>query len=113
MKRLSAIVSFDSNNLWGVKCRGWDYLSAILWLETGGLYRMGVSLMQLFSENHKDFIPLADILGTHFQIRDDYINLKQDSVRVHTLQNYSIKTQGSGCILTIISTWSIRDFAKI
>jgi geranylgeranyl pyrophosphate synthase len=44
---------------------------------------MSVSLMQLFSENRHDLIPLADILSMHFQIRDDYINLMQDSVRVY------------------------------
>lgn len=41
---------------------------------------MSVSLMQLFSEDGRNFNNLADILGMHFQIRDDYVNLKCDSV---------------------------------
>eukprot|EP00123_Amoebidium_parasiticum_P000656 comp11520_c0_seq1/m.5968 comp11520_c0_seq1/g.5968 ORF comp11520_c0_seq1/g.5968 comp11520_c0_seq1/m.5968 type:complete len:319 (-) comp11520_c0_seq1:418-1374(-) len=43
--------------------------------KTGGLFRLAVKLMQIFSENKNDFMPLLDNLGLYFQIRDDYINL--------------------------------------
>jgi len=44
--------------------------------KTGGLFRLAVRLMQVFSENKIDFIPLVNYLGLYFQIRDDYINLQ-------------------------------------
>lgn len=69
-------------------------------LETGGLFVLGIALMQLFSENKtyvcwshdghmtlhsvtwsRDFIPLVEMLGLYFQIRDDYANLSSDEVR--------------------------------
>jgi len=34
-----------------------------------------VRLMQVFSEDDKDYIPLVNALSLYFQIRDDYINL--------------------------------------
>jgi geranylgeranyl diphosphate synthase type 3 len=43
--------------------------------KTGGLFRLAVRLMQVFSENDKDYIPLVNALSLYFQIRDDYINL--------------------------------------
>lgn len=30
--------------------------------------------------NSEDYVPLVDILGIHFQIRDDYINLTSSKV---------------------------------
>jgi len=45
--------------------------------KTGGLFGLGVRLMQLFSnqEPAADLKPLLDNLGLYFQIRDDYANL--------------------------------------
>ncbi|KAJ3326277.1 geranylgeranyl pyrophosphate synthetase [Boothiomyces sp. JEL0866] len=43
--------------------------------KTGGLLRLAVKLMSLFSQETKDYVRLVDILGIHFQIRDDYLNL--------------------------------------
>ncbi|XP_062519687.1 geranylgeranyl pyrophosphate synthase-like [Corticium candelabrum] len=43
--------------------------------KTGGLFKLAVDLMQLFSENKSDFQPLLDVLGLWFQIRDDFANL--------------------------------------
>lgn len=43
--------------------------------KTGGLFMMAIRLMQLFSDNKKDFARLTAILGLYFQIRDDYCNL--------------------------------------
>eukprot|EP01137_Pigoraptor_chileana_P031974 Opistho-2@1620 len=44
--------------------------------KTGGLFRLAVKLMQIFSENRSDFNPILDALGLYFQIRDDYANLQ-------------------------------------
>lgn len=44
--------------------------------KTGGLFMLAIRLMQLFSENKKDFTRLTAILGLYFQIRDDYCNLR-------------------------------------
>jgi len=30
--------------------------------------------------SHPDYVPLVNILGVQFQIRDDYLNLKSDQV---------------------------------
>jgi geranylgeranyl diphosphate synthase type 3 len=54
-----------------------EYL-AMIRRKTGGLFGLGVKLMQLFSEDKRDFSQLIQLLGTLFQIRDDYANLKSD-----------------------------------
>ncbi|KAJ3192607.1 Geranylgeranyl pyrophosphate synthase [Entophlyctis luteolus] len=46
--------------------------------KTGGLLRLAVRMMQAMSEVKEDFVPLVDMLGIHFQIRDDYLNLVSD-----------------------------------
>ncbi|KAF4447573.1 geranylgeranyl pyrophosphate synthetase AtmG [Fusarium austroafricanum] len=46
--------------------------------KTGGLFRLAVKLMQLASESDKDYVPLVNVLGVIFQIRDDYLNLQSD-----------------------------------
>jgi geranylgeranyl diphosphate synthase type 3 len=46
--------------------------------KTGGLFRLGLRLMQVFSQDKRDFLPLVNLLGLYFQIRDDYINLKSE-----------------------------------
>lgn len=43
--------------------------------KTGGLFRLSVGLMQVFSSNKSDYYPLLDLLGLYFQIRDDYLNV--------------------------------------
>lgn len=43
--------------------------------KTGGLFMLGVGLMNLFSDCGKDFTKISAILGLYFQIRDDYLNL--------------------------------------
>eukprot|EP00002_Diphylleia_rotans_P019225 TRINITY_DN3721_c0_g1_i4.p1 TRINITY_DN3721_c0_g1~~TRINITY_DN3721_c0_g1_i4.p1 ORF type:complete len:223 (-),score=43.26 TRINITY_DN3721_c0_g1_i4:749-1417(-) len=48
--------------------------------KTGGLFRLAVRLMQTFSENDSDFLPLVNALGLFFQIRDDYINMQSSEV---------------------------------
>jgi len=46
--------------------------------KTGGLFRLATRLMQAFSEDKRDFIPLVNDLGLFYQIRDDYINLQSE-----------------------------------
>ncbi|KAJ3226057.1 Geranylgeranyl pyrophosphate synthase [Clydaea vesicula] len=44
--------------------------------KTGGLLRLAIKLMQTLSKSNDNFVPLVDLLGIHFQIRDDYLNLQ-------------------------------------
>ncbi|KAJ2485818.1 hypothetical protein IWW37_005825 [Coemansia sp. RSA 2050] len=44
--------------------------------KTGGLFRLAVKLMQECSSSGVDFSDLVNMIGTYFQIRDDYMNLK-------------------------------------
>jgi geranylgeranyl diphosphate synthase type 3 len=46
--------------------------------KTGGGFRMPVKLMMAFATKNLDvdFIPLVNIIGVYFQIRDDYMNLQ-------------------------------------
>jgi len=46
------------------------------------LLRLAVKLMQKCSERKdgNDYTKLVNILGTHFQIRDDYMNLMSEKV---------------------------------
>jgi geranylgeranyl diphosphate synthase type 3 len=32
---------------------------------------------------HRDYIPLVNLVGVYFQIRDDYMNLQSDEYSVH------------------------------
>lgn len=43
--------------------------------KTGGLFRLAIRLMQAESSSDRDCVPLINLLGTLFQIRDDYMNL--------------------------------------
>ncbi|TPX72446.1 hypothetical protein CcCBS67573_g05878 [Chytriomyces confervae] len=43
--------------------------------KTGGLLRLAIKMMQAASQNPIDCVALVDMLGLHFQIRDDYLNL--------------------------------------
>jgi len=51
-----------------------DYLEMV-GNKTGGLFRLAVKLMQAESKNHKDCVPLVNLMGIIFQIADDYQNL--------------------------------------
>ena len=43
--------------------------------KTGGLLRLAVRLLHAESVETRDLIPLANLVGVLFQIRDDYMNL--------------------------------------
>ncbi|KAG0249476.1 geranylgeranyl pyrophosphate synthetase, partial [Mortierella polycephala] len=44
--------------------------------KTGGLLRLAVKLMQAASGCEADYVPMVELIGIHFQIRDDYLNLQ-------------------------------------
>lgn len=77
------------------------YYDVLAWChsETGGLLRLAVKLMQACSPSteyacrmcvkhngptclhrRRDFVPLVNVLGTLYQIRDDYVNLCSEEV---------------------------------
>ncbi|KAL5622160.1 hypothetical protein BROUX41_006105 [Berkeleyomyces rouxiae] len=51
-----------------------DYLEMV-GNKTGGLFRLGIKLMQAESRSLVDCVPLVNLVGLIFQIRDDYLNL--------------------------------------
>jgi geranylgeranyl diphosphate synthase type 3 len=51
-----------------------DYLCMVK-NKTGGLFRLSIKLLNLFSTDHENLIPVANLLGIIYQIRDDYMNL--------------------------------------
>ncbi|KAK1829049.1 geranylgeranyl pyrophosphate synthase [Podospora conica] len=51
-----------------------DYLEMV-GNKTGGLFRLGIKLMQAESRSLTDCVPLVNIIGLIFQIADDYQNL--------------------------------------
>ncbi|KAH7334650.1 terpenoid synthase [Rhizoctonia solani] len=46
--------------------------------KTGGLFRIAIKLMMALSpvEPKVDYVPLVNLIGVYFQIRDDYMNLQ-------------------------------------
>ncbi|RAL12474.1 geranylgeranyl pyrophosphate synthase spyE [Aspergillus homomorphus CBS 101889] len=44
--------------------------------KTGGLFRLAIKLMQCSSTSTYDYVPLVNLMGIIFQIRDDYQNLQ-------------------------------------
>lgn len=51
-----------------------DYLEMVS-NKTGGMFRLGIKLMQAESASAVDCVPLVNLFGLIFQIRDDYMNL--------------------------------------
>jgi len=49
--------------------------------KTGGLLRIAIKLMMAQSDNHTDFVPLVNLVGILYQIRDDYMNLESDEYK--------------------------------
>jgi geranylgeranyl diphosphate synthase type 3 len=57
-------------------CPTEDEYRDMIRMKTGGLFNMGILLMQLFSQDGKrSFSHLIELMGMFFQIRDDYANL--------------------------------------
>lgn len=77
-----------------------------LFPETGGLFRLAVKLMMahsttncdvyvyyeslstlpILTTHRSDYVPLIQIFGIFFQIRDDYMNLQSTQVRCISLK---------------------------
>jgi len=54
-----------------------EYLDMVM-NKTGGLFRLSIKLLALFSSRNfeiSNLIPLANLLGIIYQVRDDYLNL--------------------------------------
>lgn len=62
-------------------CPSEDEYHEMVKKKTGGLFRLAVRLMQTFSENTSNFVPLLDTLALFFQIRDDYANLLSEEYK--------------------------------
>ncbi|CAL1712001.1 unnamed protein product [Somion occarium] len=54
-----------------------DYISMVN-NKTGGVFRIAVKLMMAYATMNTDidYVPLVNLIGVHFQIRDDYMNLQ-------------------------------------
>lgn len=61
-----------------------DYLEMV-GNKTAGLFRLGIKLMQAESAASPplDYVPLVNLIGLIFQIRDDYVNLVSEEYSVH------------------------------
>lgn len=51
--------------------------------KTGGLLRLAIKLMMVKSASNVDYVPLVNLIGVYFQIRDDYMNLQSDQYAVN------------------------------
>ncbi|KAG0187247.1 geranylgeranyl pyrophosphate synthetase [Apophysomyces sp. BC1034] len=47
--------------------------------KTSGLLRLAVRLMQAAGNSAVDYTPLVNMIGIHFQVRDDYMNLQSNT----------------------------------
>ena len=53
--------------------------------ETGYMFSGSYEMMQLYSDNKKDYSKIISIMGRYFQIRDDYCNLiHQEVIFIYT-----------------------------
>ncbi|SCU91739.1 LAMI_0E07052g1_1 [Lachancea mirantina] len=60
-----------------------EYLNMVM-NKTGGLFRLTVRIMEVFSpggNEHRSLVPLSNLLGILYQIKDDYLNL-QDATMI-------------------------------
>ncbi|CAH8869279.1 unnamed protein product [Trichobilharzia szidati] len=69
------------------QCPSESEYEAMVICKTGGLFGLGVRLMQLFSDVQTNYKPLLDALGLFYQIRDDYANLVDMSY--HNAKTYA------------------------
>ena len=76
--------------------------------KTGGLFRLAARLMQSASSTKHDVLPLTDLIGLIFQVRDDYNNLCSEQV-----SPYSIPCSHGSRVLMDSSRWlQPRGFVK-
>lgn len=60
------------------QCPTMDHYTKMVLDKTGGLFRLAFKMLQSFSTNTIDYIPLVNDLGLFFQIQDDYMNLQSE-----------------------------------
>ncbi|CAE6418401.1 unnamed protein product [Rhizoctonia solani] len=72
-------IEMVNNSMWGCL---FPFL-ALIAQETGGLFRIAIKLMMALSpvEPKVDYVPLVNLIGVYFQIRDDYMNLQSSQAR--------------------------------
>eukprot|EP01064_Diplonema_japonicum_P009352 TRINITY_DN16819_c0_g1_i1.p1 TRINITY_DN16819_c0_g1~~TRINITY_DN16819_c0_g1_i1.p1 ORF type:complete len:312 (+),score=36.78 TRINITY_DN16819_c0_g1_i1:46-981(+) len=85
-----------------------QYLSMVM-DKTGGLFRLTVKLMQLFSRFDGDFTVLLNKMGAYFQILDDYLNLQ--SFRYHKSKTFCEDITEGKYSFPIIH--SIHEYSKL
>lgn len=63
-----------------LQCPTEDEYIAMVNNKTGGLLRVSVKLMMACASHNADvdYVPLVNLIGIYFQIRDDYMNLRDD-----------------------------------
>ncbi|KAJ8586448.1 terpenoid synthase [Rhizopogon salebrosus TDB-379] len=63
-----------------LRCPSEDEYVDMVKAKTGGLLRIAVKLMMACSTTNTnvDYVPLTDLIGIYFQIRDDYMNLQSN-----------------------------------
>ncbi|TFL01346.1 terpenoid synthase [Pterulicium gracile] len=63
-----------------LRCPSEDEYIAMVNNKTGGLLRLAVKLMMACSTTNidVDYVPLVNLIGVFFQIRDDYMNLQSE-----------------------------------
>ncbi|KAJ7799916.1 isoprenoid synthase domain-containing protein, partial [Mycena olivaceomarginata] len=81
--------------------------------ETGGLLRMGVRLMMACTTTNRDmdYVALVDLIGVHYQIRDDYMNLQSPDYSANKGFTEDIK-EGKFSFLIIhgcMGTWAEKS----
>ncbi|CAH8436530.1 unnamed protein product [Dicrocoelium dendriticum] len=109
------------------RCPSESEYKAMAIRKTGGLFGLGLRLMQLFSENKTDFSELLEYLGLIFQIRDDYANLVDTSYHksktyaddltegkfsfpiVYSIQSFPQDNQVSSILFQRTSNFSVKQ----
>lgn len=68
-----------------LRCPSEDEYLAMVKDKTGGLLRIAIRLMMECATVNEDmnYVPLVDLIGIYFQIRDDYMNLQSSSYTDH------------------------------
>jgi len=73
--------------LWrdSLKCPTEEEYISMVNNKTGGLFRVAVKLMAACATEHTDidYVPLVNLIGVLFQIRDDYMNLQSGDYAVN------------------------------
>ncbi|KAF9346286.1 geranylgeranyl pyrophosphate synthetase [Mortierella sp. AD094] len=61
--------------------------------KTGGLLRLAVKLMQAASDCKEDYVRMVELIGIHFQIRDDYLNLQSTKANLRATEGFDLTSK--------------------